>query len=120
MLGFQAESGPKAVYFCCFRLDCTIEKISRVELNSGLGGQHLQHAAAQWLFDASRQLEPVAGPAQHPIVVIAFAELQLFIVVADARADGRGLAKIERRAVDRAKLARGDKPRIDRRDNDSR
>jgi hypothetical protein len=49
-------------------------------------------------------------------VVVAVAVFQLCIVGADARADHRGTPEVERRTVDRRKLACRNQRRVDRRE----
>src|SRR2546430_11231110 len=46
---------------------------------------------------------------QHEVVIVASTVAQLFVVLADARADSHGRAKIERRALDASELARRDR-----------
>src|SRR3712207_8218189 len=50
---------------------------------------------------------------EHPVVVVALPVEQLLVGDADALADRRGLAEVERRALDRGDLPGGDERLVD-------
>ena len=56
----------------------------------------------------------MTGTVQHEVVIVAPAELELLIVLIDARANRGGLAKVERSPVDFAELAGGNQRGVDR------
>ena len=94
-----------------------IQEISRVKLHARLRGPNFHHAAGLRFHHARRQRNGLARlSAQHKIVIVASAQLDLFIVGIDARANRRRLAKIKRRAGHVAKLSRRNQPGIHRRE----
>ncbi len=79
-----------------FAFDRTVQKISAVKLNAWFGSPHFHFAAGFGVEKSDDQYRLRASVAvQNPIVVVALAKFQLFVVVRDARADGAGLAIIE-------------------------
>ncbi len=75
-----------------------IEEVTRVELETGLGGEYFHHPAAVPGLQASRHHQFVIAqtiPIEHEVVIIALPSGQLGIVGFDALADGRGLPEIE-------------------------
>src|SRR5271168_5100596 len=97
-----------------FAFDRTVQKISAVKLNAWFGGPHFHLAAGFGVEESNYQNRLRASVAvENPIVVVALAKFQLFVVECDARTDGRGLAKIERSAGDGTQLAGRDQAFID-------
>src|SRR4030088_2863776 len=80
--------------------NCTIQKITSVELHSRLRGRDFQHSTASWLIDASGQGHVVSCAVDHEIVIIAMAKRQLLIVVVDASAYFCRGGEVERRSFD--------------------
>src|ERR1019366_789156 len=114
MLGFETEGRVLRIDLAALAGEGAVEEIAGVELNARLGGEHFHHAAGGGPFDARRESEARAFAIDHPIVVVAMAELELFVVLVGARADGGGLGEIEGRAGDGLELAGGDQAGIDR------
>src|ERR1700693_4076997 len=96
MLRLQAETVAALVDLAALSLDGPIQKVSSVKLDTGLRGEHLQHAPGGRFLHARCQAEFVSLLVQDPIVIVAVAEFELFIVVANMRADHGRLSKIER------------------------
>ena len=97
-------------------VDRAVEEVARVELDPRLGGEDLERAAALRLDDPGDLAQLARLAAQHEVVVVAAAALQLLVGRVDARADRCRLAEVERRAVDRLHLAGRDQRRVDRRE----
>ena len=76
------------------------EEIAAVELQAGLIGEDLQEASAMWLIDSCIQYNTVTGlEVEHPVMVIAMAEVQLLVVGIYPLAYRVRLAEIKRAAV---------------------
>src|SRR6267378_6470338 len=108
MLRFHAESVSRFVYPTALACNCSAKMISSVKLHSRFGGQHFQHPPGSWLINARHQTEFTRRFIDDKILVVAAAELELFIVLIDASSDGRGFSEIEGRALYRFKFACGD------------
>ena len=61
-----------------------------------------------------QQVELAVGLGEHPVVVVALAELELLVVLVDAGADGGGLAEVKRRAVHGRQFAGRDQGAVHR------
>src|SRR5262245_37836358 len=99
MLGLQAEAGARAIDRAGLAARA-VEEVARVELDRGLGGQHLEHPAADRLGYPRRAPQPAVGAFDLEAVVVAAGEPQLLIVVVDPRTDRGSLPEVERRAGD--------------------
>jgi hypothetical protein len=88
VLGFEAEAVAIFVDVALLAGDGAVEKISGVELDAGLSGGDFHDAAAGRLVDAGGEDEAlfVTLTIEDPVVVVAVAEDELVIVVADAGA----------------------------------
>src|ERR1700758_2859665 len=116
MLRLEAETVPPLVDVSLLSRDGAVQEISRIKLDSGLRGGDFQHAPAGRFIHACSQRKAVAFAINHPVVVVAVAQHELFVTIIDARSHSRGLREIERRSFDRSKFTRGDETLIDRRE----
>src|SRR5579871_2377670 len=73
----------------------SVEKITGVELHSRFGGVHFQHSAGSRVISAAHKHESRAFAVNHEVVVIAPAELNLFILLANSRANLFRFSEIE-------------------------
>src|SRR4051794_9791604 len=83
MLRFETKSRSVRVITSSLARDRRIKKITRIELNTRLGRPDLQNAAAAGLVNGCRERQIVPGFVQHPIMVVTFAEPQLFVIETD-------------------------------------
>src|SRR5271168_5102670 len=103
MLRFQTKARSMTVKLPALTANCAIQKVAAVELNARLGRQHFQDASAAGFENLGGKLQTTAiGTLQDPIVIVSFAELQLFIVLIDARSNSDGLGEIKWSASDSA------------------
>src|SRR5215472_9090980 len=98
-LRFQTDGVGLPVKPPALSSDRAVKIVSRIDLQAWLVGQKLEDTPR------ARRLEPRCKPqrasvVQTEIVVVTLAVARLLIVVADARADRRRFAEIERRAGD--------------------
>ena len=114
MLRLEAKAVPPLVDVSLFARDGAVQEISRIKLDSGLSSGDFQHAPAGRFVHACSQREAVAFAVNHPVVVVAVAQHELFVIIVDARAHSRGLGEIERSSFDRSKFTRWDEILIDR------
>ena len=98
VLRLQAEAAAAAVRSAALADQLAIEKIPRVELHARFRRSR-RRACGPTVGSTTRAacLSP-AVPAQHPVVIVALAVLDLRMRRVDARADRGGLAEVERRA----------------------
>src|SRR4029450_6950261 len=116
VLGLEGEAVALAVGPAAGADDGAVEEVAGVELDAGLDGQDLEHPPAPRVLQPGRQLQPGAVPVEHPVVVVAAAELQLLeAVVADALADPGRPGEVHRRAGHRVDGPGGDQGVADRR-----
>src|SRR5271156_6300200 len=97
MLGLERQSVVLGVPPAAFAQARAVEKVAAVELHTRLGRGHLQHPPRVGLIDRSDDRERSRWFVEHPVVVVALAELQLLVGAADPGTDRRRLPKIERR-----------------------
>src|SRR5262245_16862321 len=99
MLCLQAEAVAFVVGLAGFALHL-FEKVADVKLDARLGRPDFQNSAGLRLIYLSRPTQYSGLAVDDEVVVVAAAELQLLVVLIDARADRRGLREVERRAFD--------------------
>src|SRR5215211_4066779 len=117
VLGLQGEAVALAVGAAAGPDHGAVEEVARVELDAGLIGQDLQHPTTARVLQPGRQLQPGAAPVQHPVVVVAAAELQLLeAVVTDPLTDPGRAGEVHRRPGDRVDGPGGDEGRVDGRE----
>ena len=101
VLRLHAKAVAKLIRPAALAGDGAVQKIADLKLQAGFSRKHFQHAAYLRLVNRRHQSKLAERFVDDPIVVVAVAKFDLFIIRADPRADGRGRAKIERRAVHR-------------------
>src|SRR5579863_2433688 len=99
VLGFKCQGAAMLVRFAALPVKRSIEEIAGVELNGGLGGEDFDDPPRFRIADPCGKFQAAAGAVENPVVIVAAAELDLFVIGGNALADRVGLAKIERRAV---------------------
>jgi hypothetical protein len=114
VLGLQAESRTVLVHHTALALDRPVQEVPGIELHAGLRGQDLHRAAAPGIGQPNRAPQPFARAADHEVVVVAAAALELLVVLGDAGADGGGLPEIEGRPAHGRQLSGGDERRVHR------
>src|SRR5215211_4770989 len=115
VLGLQGETVALPVGAAAGPDHGAVEEVARVELDAGLVGEDLQHPPAARVLQPGRQLQPGAAPVEHPVVVVAAADLELLeAVVTDALADPGRTGEVHRRAGHRVDGPRGDQGGVDR------
>lgn len=75
MLCLQTKSGAMTVQDPAFSMNRSIEKVARIKLDSGFGGEHFQYSSTGRFKDLGRKLQTGASAIQDPIVIVAFAKL---------------------------------------------
>ena len=78
----------------------SVQTVTRVELNTGFCRVDLKQAASGWLVNPRGQSELViiAALVQHPVVIEAEAESELFVILINVATNRFGNRKIERRS----------------------
>jgi len=114
MLRLEAEGGARRVVMFVLARIGGIEMVRSVELHAGFAGQHLEDATGGRLdyFCGADDLEVGWAVVNDPIVIVAGAELELFVGVIDVSADGVRLKKIKRGVFHIANFAGGNQSRI--------
>src|SRR5215213_5561525 len=115
VLGLQSQAVALAVGAAAGPDQGAVEEVARVELDAGLVGEDLQYPPAARVLQPGRQLQPGAAPVEHPVVVVAAADLELLeAVVTDALADPGRTGEVHRRAGHRVDGPGGDQGGVDR------
>ncbi len=115
MLRFEAQGVVNLSQLAAFTLDRAIEEVACIELNPRLIRVDFQHAPARRFLHPRRHAYLRTRTIQYPVMVVTMAQLQLLVLIVDARAGRGGIAEIERRAGDRNQLARRNQAGIHRR-----
>src|ERR1700741_1090077 len=113
MLGFEGNAGARAVSPPALAGDAAGERVAGVELDAGLGGEHLEHAAAGGIAQPRGELRPLAYAVEREGVVVSPGDAELLVARIDALAQRGRRGEVERRAADLAALARGDQRGVD-------
>src|SRR5215218_10830360 len=115
VLGLQGETVALPVGAAAGPDHGAVEEVARVELDAGLVGEDLQYPPAARVLQPGRQLQPGAAPVEHPVVVVAAADLELLeAVVTDPLTDPGRTGEVHRRAGHRVDGPRGDQGGVDR------
>ena len=88
MLRLKAESVAEVVDLAPLADDCAVKEVTRVELDSGLRGDHLHNTTTLWFLDLGDHPEMTWKFVRDPIVIIPFAVLQLHVLIIDPGPDG--------------------------------
>ena len=115
MLGLEAEPATALVGDPALADVVAVEEVAAIELDPGLGGEHVHHPAGLRLADRRRECQAVGVAVDDVIVVIARSKSELLVLLFNPGPDGRRLAEIQRRAVKRGDLANGNRGRVNRR-----
>src|SRR5436190_3347411 len=105
MLRFHAEGGARMVNYAAFPRNSAIQVVGGIELQAGLRCEDFEEASSSWLMHARCEFEFARFLIEHPIVVVAFADFELLIILIDPGADRGRFAEIKGRSLDRAKFA---------------
>jgi hypothetical protein len=89
MLRLKTTGAVLHVWRAAFSHDAAVKKIARIELHTGLGGGNLHHSTGLRFAKPGGESESVRARAQHEVVIIAAGQLQLFVIITDARPDRR-------------------------------
>ena len=109
VLGFEAEGSAAGVGAAVAALVFFFEVIGGVELDGGFGGEALERAAGDRVFDFGGGAEFASGAVDDEVVVVALAVLDREEVgFVDAVADAGRFEEVERGAGDGEDLACGD------------
>ena len=100
MLGFEAEAPTKDVWFSSNAHEISTKKIAGIKLNSWFGCPYLEATTCGGLLKEGCQPQRSLGARQYEIMIVTFAEDQLFIVYLNTCANRRRLSEIEWRCFD--------------------
>lgn len=103
VLGFEAEAEALDVGCSAVAGEGSVEEVSAVELDSGLGGHDFHVATGLGLVDSGDLSESAA--AQDPVVVVSAAEDHLLVVGVDAFGDDGWLSEVEGGSFDGHELS---------------
>ena len=113
MLRLQANRHATPVVNSALSVSTAIQKISGIDLDAGLGRGNFQDPPSGGFIEGGGKAGLIFYTGvQHPIVIVAVAKLQLFVILVNARADSRGFAEIKRSACDGTKFAGRNQSRI--------
>src|SRR5579862_4389426 len=104
MLRFHAKPVAELVNPAALAGEGPIQKVAGVELQARFSGEDFQNTAAGRFSDAGQERQFAEPFVEDPVVIVALPELELFIVLVNAGADGGRLAEVERSAFDAAEV----------------
>ena len=110
MLGLENKTAAINVWFAGFSLETAVEEVTTIELDSGFLGQDFHEAPAGRLMHRGGEghLALFVALVEYEIVVVAEAELELLILLANVPAYCFGGGEIKGSALDRAQFPGGD------------
>src|SRR5205814_2411994 len=81
----------------CFALTFqgAVKEVAAVKLDAGLGGVDAQQAAGSGLIYFRSFSDLAACPVEYPVMIVAFAEMELLVVRFNPVADPGGLLEIK-------------------------
>src|SRR6266852_7513818 len=113
MLRLQTESPAVDVGLAILALNGSVQEISSIKLQPRLRCGYVHYAPALRIVSLCRREHRAwRFVVQHPVMIVAPAELELLLVLVDPRANRKRLQKIKRRVPHLAKLARGNQRRV--------
>src|SRR5580765_2978346 len=115
VLGFQAQRGMERIGCSALSLNGTVQEISAVKLNGWLVGKHTELASTAWIVEQGSFSKFAIFAIKHPVMIVAFAQTDLFIVCVDPLPDGCCFAEIKRSSCHGFQFTGWNQPRIDRR-----
>lgn len=108
LLRFERQRLAVALRLAVFADALAVEEVGRCKPAPGLVAQHLDGTSRGGFPDRGGLLDAAWGLAvDDPVVVVAAAVAQLFVLRSDALADGVRLTEVERRTLYRGNLAVG-------------
>src|SRR5580704_7510058 len=119
VLCLQTQGRMQLIGFAAFTFDRSVQEVSTVELDSRLISQNFQQAPARWIIELRGFPQRSTFTIEDPVVVVAMAAMNLFIVGVNPRADSCGLAKIKRSRFHRFQFASRNEPGVDRSESGS-
>src|SRR5215469_10685330 len=105
MLGLEAKCIAFLVNLPVGSCNGSVEKISGIELNAGLVGQHFEHSAGRGLVSFGGHYDFFSVAFEYPILIVAARQLELLVIGIDTRSDGGRLEEIKGSAGYRSKFA---------------
>src|SRR5206468_657027 len=97
VLRFQRQGGAELVN-AAHAVNGSVQKVARVELNTGLVCEDLHHAARFRVFHFGGQRRSAGLVVQHEVLIVAVGEFQLFVGGPDTAADDHRGSEVERSA----------------------
>src|SRR3984885_11842839 len=116
VLRFQAKGESRFVDAALLAGNRSIQVISGIELNSGLGGKYSQNPSRGGFIHFGSLSQLTFGMIQYEVVVVSQAQPQLLILRIDPLADGMSRSKIEWRVLHRLQLSGWNQRRVNRRE----
>ncbi len=97
--GSRADGVALAIGAIALAEESPVHEVAGIELDARRGDAHFQHPARARFLDARGRAQCAGGAVHDEIVIIAAAKADLLVAgIADARANRRRFAEIERRA----------------------
>src|ERR1051326_5440825 len=84
MLWLHAKAVAELINPAVFAFQSPIKKIAGIELQTRFGGEDFEHAPAGWFVDSGHACEFANLFVENPVMIVTFAELQLFVILIDA------------------------------------
>lgn len=107
LLGLEADGGTLLIGNALLAGDRAVQEVTGIDLDAGLVGIDHHGDAGLFAGEQSGQFGDISLGVQHPIVVVAVAVLDLFMLGVDIGEDIGRRSEVERGILDRSDLARG-------------
>src|SRR5258708_28487484 len=99
MLRLERKSRAPGIDLAALAMKRAVEEVASVELDARFRGKHFQHTAALRIPNASSKRRRSGHMVEDEVMVVAFAEFQLLVIVLDTLSNRSGLPEVERRPV---------------------
>src|ERR1043165_227429 len=97
VLRLETETRSSRIGFPGLARQRTIKKVSRIKLHARFGGPHLHDAATRRFIRRCRESHHTRPSVDHPRMIVATTEFQLFIILIDPLANRIRSQKVARR-----------------------
>src|SRR5690348_15306255 len=81
MLWLHAESIAELVNPAAFSFQRAIEEVAGIKLQARLAGKNFENPSRGWFVNPSHETDRAGVVVNHPVIIVAARELQLFIIL---------------------------------------
>src|SRR2546422_1062667 len=96
VLSLETKTIPMVIFLSPFAHDVAVKKVSAIKLKPGFRCQNFHNTARCLIIHSCGEREPISFLPENEVVVIPAAEMELFVILFDPRADRSRGSEIHR------------------------